>query len=136
MPFASSQRPTHSLLVIMRTWGVMMRMRSRLRMRRWQSEKKSNMREEQLVGKCNLQKQINQGDSEDCQQTKASNASRLFNFLLPKIKLLQTLQIKGVRKRFNGVMSKSLKVPFLNNTPIHIHHQIPTSVTLTNCILN
>ena len=98
-------------------------------MRRWQSEKKSNMREEQLVGKCNLQKQINQGDSEDCQQTKASNASRLFNFLLPKIKLLQTLQIKGVRKRFNGVMSKSLKVPFLNKTPIHInHHQIPTSV--------
>ena len=81
-------------------------------MRRWQSEKKSNMREEQLVGKCNLQKQINQGDSEDCQQTKASNASRLFNFLLPKIILLQILQIKGVRKRFNGVMSKSLKVPF------------------------
>ena len=82
-------------------------------MRRWQSEKKSNMREEQLVGKCNLQKQINQGDSEDCQQTKASNASRLFDFLLPKIKLLQTLQIKGVLKRFNGVISKSLKVPFL-----------------------
>ena len=136
MPFASSQRPTHSLLVIMRTRG-MMRMRSRLRMRRWQSEKKSNMREEQLVGKCNLQKQINQGDSEDCQQTKASNASRLFNFLLPKIILLQILQIKGVRKRFNGVMSKSLKVPFLNNTPIHLYHnQISTSVTQTHCILN